>query len=258
MTVVAGLSLSALPEFPEVHAGDDLAALLLHRLEAAGWSLHDADVLVVAQKIVSKAEGRRVNLAEVVPSARARELAEQVAKDPRLVELILSESSRIVRAARDVLIVEHRLGFIMANAGIDQSNVASSSTGEEWALLLPQDPDESARRLRAAIAARSGRSVGLIINDSFGRPWRVGTVGVAIGVAGWPATLDLRGQPDRFGRTLRVTVVGHADELAAAASLLMGQSSEGRPVVLVRGLAPSAPASDGKALLRPAVEDLFR
>jgi len=258
VTITADLSLSALPEFPEVNAGDDLAPLIVDRLEAAGWALRDADVLVVAQKIVSKAEGRRVNLADIVPSPRARALAEQVAKDARLVELILSESRRVVRTARDVLIVEHRLGFIMANAGIDQSNVASSSAGQEWALLLPQHPDASAERLRAALAAHSGRAIGVIINDSFGRPWRVGTVGVAIGVAGWPATLDLRGRPDRFGRTLRVTVVGHADEIAAAASLLMGQSSEGRPVVLVRGLAPSAPPSDGQALLRPAAEDLFR
>lgn len=252
------MSLSALPEFPEVRAGDDLAALLMDRLTRAAWRLRDDDVLVLAQKIVSKAEGRRVNLAEVVPSARARSLAEEVAKDPRLVELILSESRRIVRSARDVLIVEHRLGFIMANAGVDQSNVGSGRAGEEWALLLPQDPDRSAERLRAAITAHTGCSVGVIINDSFGRPWRVGTVGVALGVAGWPATLDLRGRADRFGRTLRVTVVGHADEIAAAASLLMGQSSEGRPAVLVRGLSPAAPPSQAGALLRPPSEDLFR
>ena len=258
MPSTADLSLSALPEFPEVQAGDDLAVLVMERLNSAGWTLRDGDVLVVAQKVVSKAEGRRVNLAEIVPSARATALAERVAKDARLVELILSESRRVVRAARDVLIVEHRLGFIMANAGVDQSNVASRKGGEDWALLLPENPDASAEQLRSSIAAQSGRSVGIIINDSFGRPWRVGTVGVAIGVAGWPATLDLRGRPDRFGRTLRVTVVGHADEIAAAASLLMGQSSEGRPVVLVRGLVPAAPPSDGKALLRPAAEDLFR
>ena len=258
MSSTADLSLSALPEFPEVQAGDDLAVLVMERLGSAGWTLRDGDVLVVAQKVVSKAEGRRVNLAEIVPSARATAFAERVAKDARLVELILSESRRVVRAARDVLIVEHRLGFIMANAGIDQSNVAARKEGEDWALLLPENPDASAEQLRRSIAAQSGRAVGIIINDSFGRPWRVGTVGVAIGVAGWPATLDLRGQPDRFGRTLRVTVVGHADEIAAAASLLMGQSSEGRPVVLVRGLVPAAPPADGKALLRPAAEDLFR
>ncbi len=256
----AALTLWAVPDFPEVRAGDDLAALLLERLRESSWTLRDADVVVLAQKVVSKAEGRRVNLAEIVPSQRALALAEQVQKDPRLVELILSESKRVVRAAKDVLIVEHRLGFIMANAGIDQSNVGTGSDRErdEYALLLPLDPDASAARVRAALEAGTGRAVGVIINDSFGRPWRVGTVGVAIGVAGWPATLDLRGRPDRYGRALRVTVVGHADEIAAAASLLMGQSDEGRPVVVLRGLAAGAAVSDARALLRPPAEDLFR
>jgi len=254
------LTLSALPDFPEVRAGDDLAALLLERLGASCWTLRDSDVVVLAQKIVSKAEGRHVNLADVVPSARALALAEHVHKDPRLVELILSESNRIVRAAKDVLIVEHRLGFIMANAGIDQSNVGAGEGGEgaEYALLLPFDPDASAARVRAALELHTGRAVGVIINDSFGRPWRMGTVGVAIGVAGWPATLDLRGRPDRYGRALRVTVVGHADEIAAAASLLMGQSNEGRPVVVLRGLNAGAAPSEARSLLRPVAEDLFR
>jgi coenzyme F420-0:L-glutamate ligase/coenzyme F420-1:gamma-L-glutamate ligase len=260
----AELTLWAVPGFPEVRAGDDLATLLLERLEACAVELRDADVVVLAQKIVSKAEGRHVNLAEVVPSARAKALAEHVAKDARLVELILSESKRVVRAARDVLIVEHRLGFVLANAGIDQSNVGTDrGTGgaddpAEYALLLPRDPDASAAHMCASLAARTGRAVGVIINDSFGRAWRIGTVGVAIGVAGWPATLDLRGRPDRYGRTLRVTVVGHADEIAAAASLLMGQANESRPVVLLRGLAPAATASDARALLRSSSEDLFR
>ncbi|HEX4023097.1 MAG TPA: coenzyme F420-0:L-glutamate ligase [Steroidobacteraceae bacterium] len=261
----AELSLTAVRGFPLVRAGDDLAQLLLSRLEAASAApgaaaapaLRDDDVLVFAQKIVSKAEGRCVRLADVVPSQRARALAAQVAKDPRLVELVLSESRRIVRAARDVLIVEHRLGFVLANAGIDQSNVASAQEGES-ALLLPLDPDASAERLRARLAAHSGCRLGVIISDSFGRPWRVGTVGVAIGVAGWAAVTDLRGRADLFGRTLRVTVVGHADEIAAAASLLMGQAGEGQPVVRVRGLALPPAGSDGKALLRPASEDLFR
>ncbi len=255
------LTLSAVPGFPPVRPGDDLALLLLSCLKACEEALHDGDVLVFAQKVVSKAEGRRVRLADVAPSPRARTLAQQVCKDPRLVELILSESRRIVRAAKDVLIVEHRLGFVMANAGIDQSNVGAFEPGEradEYALLLPSDPDASAARLQEALASHSGCAVGVIINDSFGRPWRLGTVGVAIGVAGWPATLDLRGRPDLFGRTLRVTVVGHADEIAAAASLLMGQADEGRPVVRVRGLSAQGRASDGKALLRPRGEDLFR
>jgi coenzyme F420-0:L-glutamate ligase / coenzyme F420-1:gamma-L-glutamate ligase len=255
------LTLSAVPDFPPVRPGDDLALLLLSRLKAIGSALHHGDVVVFAQKIVSKAEGRRVRLADVEPSPRARALAQQVCKDPRLVELILSESKRIVRAAKDVLIVEHRLGLIMANAGIDQSNVGAFESGEqadEYALLLPEDPDASAARLQAALESHSGCAVGVIINDSFGRPWRVGTVGVAIGVAGWPATLDLRGRADLFGRTLRVTVVGHADEIAAAASLLMGQADEGRPVILVRGLSAQGRARDAKALLRPSAEDLFR
>jgi coenzyme F420-0:L-glutamate ligase / coenzyme F420-1:gamma-L-glutamate ligase len=264
---VAELTLSAVSDFPTVRAGDDLVTLLLQRLGASGRTLRDGDVVVFAQKIVSKAEGRRVRLADVVPSSRACALAQQVGKDARLVELILAESRRIVRAAKDVLIVEHRLGFIMANAGIDQSNVGAPQDAEqlqargqaeEYALLLPQDPDASAARLRSALAAQTGHSVGVIINDSFGRPWRIGTVGVALGVAGWPAVLDLRGRADLFGRALRVTVVGHADEIAAAASLLMGQADEGRPVVIVRGLSACAAASDGQALLRPPAQDLFR
>jgi coenzyme F420-0:L-glutamate ligase/coenzyme F420-1:gamma-L-glutamate ligase len=261
----AELTLWAVPEFPEVRAGDDLSALLLERLDACAFELRDGDVVVLAQKIVSKAEGRRVNLAQVVPSARAHALAEHVAKDARLVELILSESKRIVRAAKDVLIVEHRLGFVLANAGIDQSNVGTdrgkalgADDPVDYALLLPRDPDASAARICTSLAERTGRSVGVIINDSFGRAWRIGTVGVAIGVAGWPATLDLRGRSDRYGRMLRVTVVGHADEIASAASLLMGQANEGRPVVVVRGLAAAAAASTARSLLRSSAEDLFR
>ena len=182
-------------------------------------------------------------------------------KDPRLVELVLRESVRVVRTAKDVLIVEHRRGFIMANAGIDQSNVAVPDEGD-YALLLPEDPDASAERLHERFSAHAGGPVGVVINDSFGRPWRVGTVGVAIGCAGLPAIVDLRGQKDMFGRPLRVTVVGHADEIAAAASLVMGQGSEAQPIVLLRGLrSPGTPAAEGRrasALLRPGGEDLFR
>jgi coenzyme F420-0:L-glutamate ligase/coenzyme F420-1:gamma-L-glutamate ligase len=250
------LQLWGLPGVPLVGAGADLAALLLAALERAGLALQAGDVVVVAQKIVSKAEGRLVDLATVTPSARARELARIVEKDPRLVELVLGEATRVVRVAKDVLIVEHRLGFVMANAGVDQSNVAAPGSGE-YALLLPRDPDGSARRLRAALAERTGVDVGVIVSDSFGRPWRLGTVGVAIGAAGLPAVLDLRGTPDLYGRALKVTVVGHADEIAAAASLVTGQAAEACPMVLVRGLAGGAdiPAA---ALLRPPREDLFR
>jgi coenzyme F420-0:L-glutamate ligase/coenzyme F420-1:gamma-L-glutamate ligase len=211
---------------------------------------------VFAQKVISKAEGRLIELASVSPGEKAVELANTVRKDPRLVELILSESRRVVRAAPDVLIVEHRLGLIMANAGIDQSNLAGPDA--DCALLLPVDPDASATRLRERLSALTGIEAAVIIADSFGRPWRVGTVGVAIGCAGLAATLDLRGQSDLFGRALRVTIVGHADEIAAAASILMGQSDEGRPVILVRGLSARAPHRPAAALLRPPGEDLFR
>jgi len=193
----------------------------------------------------------------VQPRAEAVALAAEVRKDPRLVELVLRESRRVVRSAPDVLIVEHRLGFTMANAGIDQSNVAAPG-GAEYALLLPEDPDASARRLREAFAAATGVAPGVLVNDSFGRPWRIGTVGVAIGCAGIAATRDLRGTRDRYGRELQITIVGHADEIAAAASLLMGQADEGRPIVLLRGLATHAPAQPASALLRPPREDLFR
>jgi coenzyme F420-0:L-glutamate ligase / coenzyme F420-1:gamma-L-glutamate ligase len=245
------VELLAVPGLPMVKAGDDLAALIRDRLTGE-LALRKGDVLVLAQKIVSKAEGRMVEIATVKPSPRAIELAAEVQKDPRLVELILSESVRVVRSRPNVLIVEHRLGFVMANAGIDQSNVAPQD-GVERALLLPKDPDASAEALRAKLGATA-----LMIIDSFGRPWRRGTTGVAIGSAGLPAMLDLRGNPDLFGRTLMVTVSAFADELAAAASLVMGQADEAQPVVLVRGLSWKLPATNAAELVRPPTEDLFR
>ena len=260
MSLAAELRLIALPDFPRVVGGDDLAALTTEALARGALQLRPDDVLVFAQKVISKAEGRRVNLTEVTPSARALELAQTVQKDPRLVELILRESRRVVRSAKDVLIVEHRLGLVMANAGIDQSNTADPNSGE-YALLLPEDPDASAARLRDRLRTLTGCEPAVVISDSFGRPWRIGTVGVAIGCAGFPATLDLRGQADLFGRPLRSTVVGHADEIASAASVLMGQASEARPVILVRGLsslASRAPAQPAAALIRPPQQDLFR
>jgi coenzyme F420-0:L-glutamate ligase/coenzyme F420-1:gamma-L-glutamate ligase len=249
--------LVALPGFPRVAAGDDLAALTVAALTRRELRLQATDVLVFAQKVVSKAEGRRVDLATVTPGGRALELARTVQKDPRLVELVLRESRRIVRTGKDVLIVEHRLGLIMANAGIDQSNVADPADGE-FALLLPEDPDSSAARLRTRLGELTGCEPGIIISDSFGRPWRVGTVGVAIGCAGVASIIDLRGTTDMFGRPLRVTVVGHADELASAASLLMGQADEAQPVVLLRGLASHAPSLPAAAVLRPPEQDLFK
>ncbi len=209
---------------------------------------------MLAQKIVSKAEAREVALASIVPSAAAEELAALTLKDPRLVELVLRESTEVVRAVPNILIVRHRLGFVMAQAGIDASNV----DGNETVLLLPADPDASAARLRQALKERTGADVGVVINDSWGRAWRVGTVGTAIGVAGLPALLDMRGKPDLNGRILRVTEVGHADEIAAAASLLMGQADEGRPVVILRGLGRAAPEGTARDLLRPLKQDLFR
>jgi len=252
----ARLELIALPDFPLVKAGDDLATLVIEGLARAGIALMSSDIVVLAQKIVSKAEGRLVDLASVTPSPEALTVAEEVRKDPRLVELVLRESRRVVRKAPNVLIVEHRLGFIMANAGIDQSNVREE--GFDAALLLPENPDASAERLRAELSAHAGVEVAVVINDSFGRPWRRGTVGVAIGAAGLPSLIDRRGEADLFGRELQVTMIAYADEIAASASLLMGQADEGTPVVLLRGLNWSAAANPASHLLRPVGEDLFR
>src|ERR1700722_4274548 len=254
---MTSLAVIALEGLPFVRPGDDLVELIASALKRNDVVAHAGDVLVVAQKIVSKAEGRVVDLANVEPSAKALTLAAEVDKDPRLVEVILSESVRVVRARRNVLIVEHRLGFIMANAGVDQSNVAPGD-GSSRALLLPENPDRSAETLRRGLAAVMGIDLAVVINDSFGRAWRQGTAGVAIGVAGLPALIDLRGRPDLFGRTLEASVVGFADEVAAAASLLMGQGDEASPVVLIRGLRWSAPESPGGSQLRPSNEDLFR
>lgn len=217
--------------------------------------LRDHDVVVLAQKIVSKSEGRIVSLAGVTPSARAVELGEKVLKDARLVELILQESTEVLRAVPNVLIVQHHLGFVMANAGIDHSNVEGD---EDQVLLLPADPDGSARKLRDRVKQIAGVDVGVIINDSWGRAWRMGTTGAAIGVAGLPALVDMRGLPDMNGRILRVTEVAHADEIAAAASMVMGQSNEGQPAVIVRGLGPPARDGNGQELVRPHKMDLFR
>lgn len=250
------LRLIALPNIPIVRPGDDLAALIAASLAEAELALEPQDVLVVTSKLVSKAEGRFVDLATVTPSARALEVAAETRKDPRLVELILRESTAISRQRADVLIVRHRLGFTLANAGIDHSNVGPD--GEDWVLLLPEDPDRSARALRAGLEQRLGVAPGIVISDSHGRPFRIGTVGVAIGLAGIPAVMDLRGMRDLFGRVLRVTVTGLGDEIAAAAGLLSGQGAEARPVVLVRGL--NLPAADGSAadLVRPPELDLYR
>lgn len=253
------LTLTSLQYIPFIRHGDDLADIVLNAIEKNGLQIEDNDILVFAQKIVSKAEGRAVNLVTVTPSPQAVELAQQTEKDPRVVELILCESNEVLRTRPGTIIVEHKLGFVCANAGIDHSNVAGSGDAtEEWVLLLPSDPDRSARELRDAIAGKTGKNVGILIIDSHGRAWRNGTVGVAIGLAGMPGLEDLRGKPDLFNFTLRITQVGAADELAAAASLLMGQAAEGTPVIHVRGF--PYPLRDGslKELIRPKDQDLFR
>jgi coenzyme F420-0:L-glutamate ligase/coenzyme F420-1:gamma-L-glutamate ligase len=251
------VTLTPLSDIPLVRPGDDLAGLLIAACVQSALTPANGDIIVVAQKIVSKAEGRYVDLAGVRPSARAKDLAADVDKDPRLVEVILGESRRVVRHRRGVLIVEHRLGFIMANAGVDRSNV-DPAAGADPVLLLPHDPDASAARLLERLAAHFKRRLGVIITDSWGRPWRRGTVGVALGAAGLPALIDMRGRPDLYGHALRVTHTGFADEVASAASTLMGQADEARPVVLVRGLAWSGPPAPAATLIRPPHEDLFR
>ena len=251
------VTLTALSGIKLVGPGDDVGAIAVAALRENGLIPKDGDVLVVAQKIVSKAEGRYVDISTVRPSERAIALAAEVDKDPRFVEVVLSESKRVVRHRPGLLIVEHRLGFVMANAGIDHSNVAPQDGGER-VLLLPKDPDGSATALRQHLMEIFGVGIGIIVSDSFGRPWRKGTVGVALGVAGLPAFVDLRGHPDLFGRELLVTETGFGDEIAAAAGLLMGQADEAVPMVLVRGLTWSAPALPAAALVRSAENDLFR
>lgn len=251
--------LTALKGIPLIRQGDDLADIIASALAANDISLKDDDIFVLGQKIVSKAEGRMVNLAQVVPGDAARKLSAEVQKDPRLVELMLQESVSVVRTRPGTVIVEHKLGFICANAGIDHSNVAGAGTAaEEYVLLLPQDPDRSAASIRRKLEGQSGRRIGVMIIDSHGRAWRIGTVGMCIGLSGLPAVVDERGWKDLFGYTLRITVVGVADELAAAASLLMGQAAEGTPIVHVRGF--PYPLRDGslQELIRPKELDLFR
>jgi coenzyme F420-0:L-glutamate ligase/coenzyme F420-1:gamma-L-glutamate ligase len=251
------VTLTALAGLPLIEPGDDLAELIAAALRRAEIIPVARDILVVAQKVISKAEGRTIDLAGITPSVPATALAGEVRKDARLVELVLSQSTEVVRQREDVLIVAHRLGFVMANAGVDQSNVGGGDDGER-VLLLPENPDASAAALKARLDREFGVDLGIVINDSFGRPWRNGVVGVALGAAGVPSLLSLIGAPDLFGRKMRVTEVAIADELAAAASLLMGQADEGLPVVHVRGFAWNAAPLPASALIRPKELDLFR
>jgi coenzyme F420-0:L-glutamate ligase/coenzyme F420-1:gamma-L-glutamate ligase len=251
------LQLVPLAGVPLVEPGTDLLQLICDLIAARGPVLLDYDVVIIAQKIVSKAEGRYVDLGTIAPSERALALATEVQKDARLVEVILSQSRRVLRHRPGVLIVEHKLGFVLANAGVDQSNV-DPKQGTQPVLLLPEDPDGSARRLHDGLRQRFGKTVAVIINDSFGRAWRLGTVGVALGAAGLPALRDFRGQPDLYGRPLQVSETGFADEIAAAASLMMGQADEAAPIIVVRGLRWAEVASSAAQLLRNPDEDLFR
>jgi len=263
------LTLTPLKNIPLIHHGDDLADILLKARTATGLNLLSGDIVVLAQKIVSKAEGRLVNLSDIKPSPEAKKLATRSDKDSRLCQLILQESKKVLRVKPGTIVVEHRLGFICANAGIDHSNVkpppgsdahrmTKTENAEDWVLLLPEHPDRSAGNIRAALEKYSGASLGVLIIDSHGRAWRNGTVGTTIGLSGMPGLVDLRGQPDLFGFRLRITQVGAADELAAAASLVMGQAAEATPAVHARGF--PYPLRDGRLdeLLRPEAQDLFR
>lgn len=263
-------TLTPLNDIPLIRHGDHLADILIKSLHESNITIQDNDILVITQKIVSKAEGRLVDLATVIPSQRALELAEQTEKDARLVELILRESKEVLRARPGVIIVEHRLGFVCANAGIDHSNVGINeaaehpemtnrlSSTEGLVLLLPENPDRSASNIREQFQRQMGKQIGVLIIDSHGRAWRNGTVGVAVGISGLPGLEDLRGKPDLFGYKLQVTQVGVADELAASASLLMGQAAEGTPVVHVRGFPYPLREGSLKELIRPKAHDLFR
>ena len=260
------LTLTPLKNIPLIRRDDNLADIVVKSLYESTVELQDEDILVFAQKVISKAEGRTVDLATVTPSQQAIELAEETQKDSRIIELILQESNEVLRTRVGLIIVEHKLGFVCANAGIDHSNVDSpllkgDDSGmrpEDWVLLLPQDPDLSSRKMREEIKSKTGKVVGILIIDSHGRAWRNGTAGVAIGMAGIPGLEDLRGKPDLFGFNLQVTQVGVADELAAAASLMMGQAAEGTPVVHVRGFPHPLREGKLKELLRSKETDLFR
>jgi coenzyme F420-0:L-glutamate ligase / coenzyme F420-1:gamma-L-glutamate ligase len=245
----------ALPDVPLVKAGDNLPQLIIEGLERAGFHLQNGDIISIASKIISKSEGRFVTLADVVPGTEALEVAEKAAKDPRVVELVLQEAKSISRMRKGVLVTEHRLGFISANSGIDASNVDAS---QEKVLLLPKDPDASAEAIRQSLEAQTGAEIAVIITDTHGRPFRLGNVGVAIGVAGMQALVDRRGEPDLFGRILQATVLGYADMVASTAHLLTGEGAEGLPIVLIRGL--QFPKGEGKAsdMNRPASEDMYR
>ncbi len=251
----ATVTLTALSGIPAILPGDDVATILAEALDATGLTPRDGDVLVVTPKIISKAEDRYRNLEDVTPSPRALELAAATGKDAALVEVILSESRELLRSRRELIITVHRSGVVMANAGVDRSNVPG---GRERVLLLPEDPDASSAALRVALHERFGVDIAVVVSDSAGRAWRNGVVGLALGAAGLPALQDLRGRNDLEGRPLEVTQVGLADEIASAAELLMGEADEGRPAVLVRGVRWRESPVMAAALIRDRELDLFR
>ena len=252
------LTLTPLPDIPIVREGDDVARLVGDAVDSAGIAAADFDVVVVTQKILSKAEGRRVRLADVEPSPRALELAAILDKDPRMIEVVLRESNEVVAHGHGVLITEHRSGHVMANSGVDRSNVGHSSSDDEEVLLLPLDADASAAALARALEARFGCRIAVVVSDSVGRAWRHGVAGIAIGAAGLPSLTDLRGEPDLFGVPLKVTLTGLADQIASAANLVAGEGAQGVPAVHVRGLAWNAPPVPARALVRDRRSDLFR
>ena len=259
MSKAKELRLSAIKGIPQIVAGDDLAAIIWKSLSENRKALKDGDILVLAQKIVSKAEGRLVNLTTVIPSKQAIELAEFLGKRPELVEIILQESNEVLRTRPGTIIVEHKSGFVCANAGVDHSNVKGPwGNDEDWILLLPEDSNRSADLIRAGLEALSGNKLGVMIIDSYGRAWRNGIVGACIGLSGLPALVDMRGKPDMYNYQMRVTVIAAADELAAGASLMMGQTNESTPVVLVRGFPYALRESSASELVRERKFDMFR
>jgi coenzyme F420-0:L-glutamate ligase/coenzyme F420-1:gamma-L-glutamate ligase len=253
------LTITPLVKIPLVQPGDDLVDILLSSINATNIKIEDNDILVLGQKIVSKAEGRLFNLSTVNPSKAAIILSRRCEKDPRLVELILRESKEVVRVRPGSIIVEHRLGFICASAGIDHSNVkGEDGNPEDWVLLLPEDPDATAHEIRRRLEETTGKRLGVMIIDSHGRAWRLGVVGTCIGLSGLPALVDERGRQDLFGYKLKITIVGAADELAAAASLIMGEAAEGLPAVHVRGFPYPLRESSFREIVRPKDQDMFR
>lgn len=256
---MAKLTLQTLDNFPMIEPGDDLVEIIASVVTKQAIDIEENDILVLAQKIVSKAENRYRNLSDVVPSAEANQYAERTDKDPRLLELILSESKKVLRCRSNLIIVEHKLGFVCANAGIDHSNVfLPEGHADDWVLLLPEDPEKSANKIAEGLSNRFGKQVGVLIIDSHGRAWRNGIIGTCIGLAGVPGLVDMRGSKDLFGYNLRATLIGAADELAAAASLVMGQAKEGTPVVHVRGFPYPLRKGSYQELIRPEAEDMFR